>query len=395
MEIGFIDYSHEERNKILSTLKMLGDQTALDELGIGVVRDAYSDILFPGISTLQTRAKYFVLVPYLFQSAKEQAEKGKIHSGKELLQWINESEDRLAASLTNNCPPGEIGIIGSNAYRNKRSVKVKPSAIYWAGLRTFGIFRGENLFLPAACKLVYAEARRKAEAEIKKEGESFDDPTALDQGSALFLPIIPDYDYEKNASMDLTEKEARFLSECIQRSPFASNSLLAFYIRHGTVSKDFKSVPIELLPEGLRRDYLLAGDFSRFIYGAHIRYNVIYSDYSDAEMTDRFNAWRDKFLSEPFELEPVLERVSCPPALAAFCRAFLDAVIRNDTVTMDELIVRREVQAKGARSKLRKPKEYRYDPDRPIHLYELDFRFGRASVIIRDILKGLEGEQRV
>ena len=77
MEIGFIDYSHEERNKILSTLKLLGDQNALDELGIGVVRDAYSDILFPGISTLQTRAKYFVLIPYLFQSAKAQAEKGK------------------------------------------------------------------------------------------------------------------------------------------------------------------------------------------------------------------------------------------------------------------------------------------------------------------------------
>ena len=31
MKIGFIDYSHEERNRILSTLKMLGDQTALDE----------------------------------------------------------------------------------------------------------------------------------------------------------------------------------------------------------------------------------------------------------------------------------------------------------------------------------------------------------------------------
>ena len=77
MQIGFVDYSHEERNRILSTLKLLGDQTALDELGIGVVRDAYSDLLFPGISTLQTRAKYFILIPYLFQSAKEQAEKGQ------------------------------------------------------------------------------------------------------------------------------------------------------------------------------------------------------------------------------------------------------------------------------------------------------------------------------
>ena len=395
MKIGFIDYSHEERNRILSTLKMLGDQTALDELGIGVVRDAYADILFPGISTLQTRAKYLVLVPYLFQSAKAQAEKGKIHSGRELLQWINEAEDRLAATLTNNCPPSEVGIVGSNAYRNKRSVKVKPSAIYWTALRTFGIFRGGNMYLSAACKLVYAAARRRAETANLASDDSFDDPTAKDQGSALFLPIVPDYDYEKNATMDLTKKEARFLHECVLRSPFSSRSLLAFFAKNGIVCDDFKSVPVDLLPDELRRDYCLARDFSRFIYGAHIRYNVIYSDYMDEEMLDRFIKWRDSFLNEPFELEPVLNRVSCPTLLAVFCRSFLDAVKDNDTKAMDDLIVRREVQVKGARSKLRKPSEYRYDPSHPIHLYELEFRFDRASVIIRDILTGLEGEQRV
>ena len=82
MEIGFIDYSKDERNKILSTLKLLGEQTALDELGIGVIRDAYADLLFPGVSTLQTRAKYFVIIPYLFQEAFELAEKGKLCSGR-------------------------------------------------------------------------------------------------------------------------------------------------------------------------------------------------------------------------------------------------------------------------------------------------------------------------
>ena len=74
MEIGFIDYSKDERNKILSTLKLLGEQTALDELGIGVIRDAYADLLFPGVSTLQTRAKYFVIIPYLFQEAFQRQE---------------------------------------------------------------------------------------------------------------------------------------------------------------------------------------------------------------------------------------------------------------------------------------------------------------------------------
>ena len=392
MEIGFIDYSREERNRILSTLKMLGDQTALDELGIGVVRDAYADILFPGISTLQTRAKYFVLLLYLFQSARERAEKGVLRNGQEILRWINESEDRLAATLTNNCPPGEIGIIGSNAYRNKRSVKVKPSAIYWSGLRSFGIFLGGNASISAACSLICANARMKAAAEIKSDGESFDDPTASDQGMALFSPLLPDYDYEKYATTDLTAKEAMFLSERIQRSPFTSESLLAFFVKQQMISSDFESVPVDMLSKELCRDYLLARDFSRFIYGAHIRYNVIYSAYHDETMTTAYHIWRDSFLAEPFALEPVLERVSCPPALAAFCRAFLDAVIQNDMTCMDDLIVRREVQVKGTRSKLCKPKEYRYDPGHPVHFYRLNYRFDRASVIIRDILKGLEGE---
>ena len=395
MQIGFVDYSHEERNRILSTLKLLGDQTALDELGIGVVRDAYADLLFPGISTLQTRAKYFVLIPYLFQSAKELAEKGKIRSAQEMLQWINEGEDRLAASLTNNCPPGEVGIIGSNAYRSKRSVKVKPSTIYWSGLRTFGILRGNGLSISAACKHTFSSARRRAEAEIKSDGESFDDPTAADLGNTLFLPLHPDYDYMKDAFIDLTSKEAVFLSECIQRSPLTSGSLLAFFVKNRMICEDFLSAPEDLLPDSLRRDYNLARDFSRFIYGAHIRYNVIYSDYKDDTVASEFTDWREAFLAEVFDLEPVLERVSCGSSLAAFCRAFLDAVVQNDTAAMDDLIVRREIQVKGPRAKLHKPEEYRYDPNHPVHLYRLDFRFGRASVIIRDILEGLEEADNV
>ena len=84
MQIGFIDFSKEERNKVLATLKLLSTQTALDELGIGSIRDAYSDILFPGISTIQTRAKYFVLIPYLFEKAAKQ----KLSNGSEFLRCV-------------------------------------------------------------------------------------------------------------------------------------------------------------------------------------------------------------------------------------------------------------------------------------------------------------------
>lgn len=59
MELGWIDFSKNERSKILSILDLLREKGVLDELGIASIRDAYSDLFFPGTSTIQTRAKYF------------------------------------------------------------------------------------------------------------------------------------------------------------------------------------------------------------------------------------------------------------------------------------------------------------------------------------------------
>ena len=38
-----------------------------DELGIGVIRDAFADMLFPGTNTMQTRARYFLFVPWIYR----------------------------------------------------------------------------------------------------------------------------------------------------------------------------------------------------------------------------------------------------------------------------------------------------------------------------------------
>lgn len=400
MEIGFIDYSREERNTILSTLKMLDDHTALDELGIGVIRDAYSDILFPGISTLQTRAKYFVLLPYQFQNAGKLAEKGKLRSGQEMLQWIHGSEDRLAATLTKNCLESEVGIVGSDASRNNRSVKIKPSQMYWNGMRTLGILRRDGLSILSACKIIYHDARQKTETEIKTDdGISFDDRTAAEQDRTLFLPIKPEYNYETDATMDLTRKEAQFLSECILRSPYTAGSLLRFFIKERMISDSFLSVPADILPDKLREDYLLARDFSRFIYGAHVRYNLIYSRDSesgaDAKMKESYDSWLEEIRSDPVDLERILRRVSCGTKLSDFCMAFLENALAGNKDEVDKRIIRREIAVKGSRAKLGKPAEYRYDPANPIHNYRLDYRFNRAKVIIQDILKGLGGEQDV
>ena len=69
MPLGWIDFSKDERNKVLNVIHLLDEPGAVDELGIGAVRDAFADYFFPGTSTVQTRAKYFLIVPYVLMEA--------------------------------------------------------------------------------------------------------------------------------------------------------------------------------------------------------------------------------------------------------------------------------------------------------------------------------------
>jgi hypothetical protein len=386
MQIGFIDFSKEERNKILATLKLLGTQTALDELGIGVVRDAYADILFPGISTIQTRAKYFVLIPYLFEKAAKQ----NLANGREFVRWINATEDKLVDSLVMNSDTLETGIIGKNALKQKRTVKMKPSSIYWNGLRTFEILRHSGLSFSAAGNMAWASSRKKKETELLVDGDTFDDASVGHGNYVLFSPIQADYDLDKEVAISLTQKEAEFLADRIMKATISKNTLLAFLIKNKLNCNSFEDIPLEMLPDDMCGDYQRAKDFSDFIIGAHIRYNVIFSNYEDDEMIQTYNEWRKDFVNREFSLANILGRVSCNHSIISFCEKFLECVYAEDYKAMDELIIAREKAVKGNRAKLCNPKEYRYNYDRPIHFYRLDYRFGTAKIIIDDILKGLE-----
>ena len=54
MKLGYIHSNREEQTRVMQVLKMTSESVALDELGIGRIRDAFSDRMFPGISTRST-----------------------------------------------------------------------------------------------------------------------------------------------------------------------------------------------------------------------------------------------------------------------------------------------------------------------------------------------------
>ena len=64
---GWLDGDDAHRKQMLEVVKLFQDQSSVDELGIGSVRDAFSDTLFPGTSVLHTRARYLLFIPWLLK----------------------------------------------------------------------------------------------------------------------------------------------------------------------------------------------------------------------------------------------------------------------------------------------------------------------------------------
>lgn len=87
----------------------------------------------------------------------------------------------------------------------------------------------------------------------------------------------------------------------------------------------------DLLPLKMKRDYLLAKDFSDFIIGAHIRYNVIFSEYKDEDMIINYSNWRNDFLRLELDLESIMGLIMCNVDTANFYKNFHICVLSGDT----------------------------------------------------------------
>ena len=46
MQLGWIDFSKEDRQKALDVIILLSEQGTVDELGIGIIRDAFANYFF-------------------------------------------------------------------------------------------------------------------------------------------------------------------------------------------------------------------------------------------------------------------------------------------------------------------------------------------------------------
>lgn len=268
-------------------------------------------------------------------------------------------------------------------------MKRKPSSIYWNGMRTYGILLDNNVSMDQVATLIYSQKNKKKNIEIFKGEESYDDETAANDMITIFSPIHPNYDFEKDINIRLTKDEALYISNHIITSIYSRDSLLAYIIKNKIDVSNLSFEDLEKLsmPSDMKNDYRLAKELADFIYGAHIRYNIIYSQNLDIDQVEAWNKWIDEFDVEALRFEDIMIRINCKGTTKDFLKKLLKAAKNKDIESIDRCIINREKEVKGERAKLCKPMEYQYNT--AIHNYKLNYRYYSARTIITDILEGL------
>ncbi len=391
MQLGWIDFSATERSKVLSILDLLSEKSTLDELGISPIRDGFANIFFPGTSTVQTRAKYFFIIPY---TMKELEAKNYINSATFKIE-LDEYEKKCGNKFLENNST-EDGIIGKRSLNAGKWVKRAPSDIYWAGLRRYGIFAGGRLsrdeYISAACHQNSSKRNIRSLGNIndKNDEKEHDDKKPEDIGYNSFWNI-PTFtkNWFDSLSMELSEDEAFFLKQQIIK--YCPDSMLGYILSNDKKiyieleSFDDITSIIQSFPQKIQEDYYLAIAFSDFIYVATVIFNCIINEYGIDILYNTIH----KPLPEiaEIDLEAIYNWLCIQDKMLIKFLDELKELMRDENIEkMTDLIKRREIWLKGEkRAKSAHPGELKsgwYGGDK------LDYRFRISKQIIADIFEG-------
>ena len=388
MQLGWIDFSKNERNKVLSVIHSLDEPGTLDELGLGAIRDGFSDYFFPGTSTVQTRAKYFFIVPYLLKDA------GRGIYGSDpnvILKRINDEERSCRDILLKSSSDGIIGGTIPNSW-----VLRSPMDIYWNGIKRLGIFK-ENLSVKEYLIQCTLQRNKKSQEYGNKETtEEYvkDDADAGDLTSFSFWSLGNTYrkNWKKDLTIELLPQEAVHLKTQIivnqKKSLFAylleNNVDVGKYESFSALSADLGSAVGTELEQMIK----LANGFNDLAALITTRYNLIVSCGKNEQAIDRWSMYsRDIRRRCGVNIREIYNRLKIRnPKLITFLLKVQEEFTTGRIDKVDELIIRREESIKDkSRAKTKHAGEY--PAQQWIGAFTYDYRFTPAKRIIIDIMK--------
>jgi Family of unknown function (DUF6361) len=270
--LSWLDYSEEARRRVLDTIDLFRQRDTREELGLGSIRDGFAALFSPGTSTVQTRARYFLLVPWLYESV-ERRRSGKSASVRARLAELDLIESLLASG-------DQVGLIGRDA---RRDLKRLPSNIYWQGLQAWGIRQ-----VPVSQDAYHRWIDRGMATPVDTSEEGEPVRGIWHAG----LPPAPE-DFPDAATLTLPEEEADYLAErLLQRWP---DSLLSWLVRDQEpvegVIFPWEHPGLARMPAQMREQLDHARCFSEVMHGAQLLYNLMLTRKLSDGHSDAAESW--------------------------------------------------------------------------------------------------------
>ncbi len=403
--LGWIHFSPTFRDRINSILDMMDEEGVVDELGVGAFRDAFADIFFPGISTIQTRAKYFFIVPYLIKDYLN------LPANKQygLEKYLDDSEHELMWALAaiykfkRNSGSGVIGI----TKRPKNRLARRPSSIYWNGLRTLGFIKSNLSLSEFAIRLRETLLEKLSHTISGKQEDGDDADINLADRNSIKVSTYKK-SWRNGIDMPLDYEEADFFKLQIKRS--VPLSLLGQIIENETLRKqffrckDFKNFVRMVLKENLDtelKSYLiLAHDLDIIIEGLHLVYSneINKLHHGDERYYNKWTEWKKELYESIIELDELKgERLVIIANNANYhSKNFIIKVleiVRNKNInyeTIATLVRDQERNVKRNKSRFNPNFEIDFRKGDSKSLSYLNYRYNNAKTIVTDIFDGLK-----
>lgn len=394
MEIGWIDFSDSDRKKALGAISMLDEDGAVDEIGIGKIRDAFANIFFPGTSTIMTRAKYFFIVPYAYMDAVRNK---NLTNYRQVIKHVEDNvEKECAIAMKKKIPERGSGIIGTVSLPHKWVLR-KPSSIYWNGLRQLGIFTWNNITsIESYVKIALANRESVLDKTKRKNDDDENDSDDFDAGHNGQKPFWnvphPPKNWMKDLSINLSKDEASFLRK--QISDTYTDTMFKVLLDNNIRIKDrsyFESVSADIynmVSNKNKKIIDLANKFNVLVYLLRLRYNHILTQGENSYVNDGWETFKEKIATiQDLDIKQMMADVGVNDIGAKqFLILSQQYLMEGKIAELDQLIIKRERALKGARAKLINTNNH--NPQETVALYFLDYRMNTARRIINDILDG-------
>ncbi len=287
-QIGWVDFSPRHRDRVKKFMDMMGMGGVADELGVGMIRDAMSNKVFPGFSTLYTRAKYFLITPYILNDWEKASASSK--SGYQYFRKAEKATNELIIRFYAEHPERN-GESYFGKVKKEGNLKRQPSEIYRNGMNRLHLIAGDStldqllLNRPSAVEELLSNDR--GDDTTREQGE-------YRVGNLCGVPYAPDWQhYMTIHGLTLSRIEAELLRDRLVK--YTPDSLPAALVKSSSLWSKYQKASAEdggedglnnpmlyfteqalgdIEREELRRHLMMAHDLSLFLFGIHIAYNL-------------------------------------------------------------------------------------------------------------------------